>query len=123
MIRDFVLGFIKIHVLHHASQEPIYGLAMMQELQRHGYEMSPGTLYPILHGLEKGGFLVRHDRVVGGKIRKYYEITEDGRAALEEARVKMREMAGEVLEGKGPVSLPEPAEGPETDQERDLHTA
>lgn len=110
MIRDFVLGFIKIHILHHAAHEPIYGLAMMEELRRHGYEISPGTLYPILHALEHEGYVRREDRVVNGKVRKYYDITEGGRAALAEARVKIREMAAEVLEGEGPIRLPEPAD-------------
>ena len=52
MLRDFFLGFIRIHVLHHAGQEPIYGVAMIAELARHGYDLSPGTLYPLLHNLE-----------------------------------------------------------------------
>lgn len=117
MIRDFFLGFVKIHILHHAAHEPIYGLAMMQELQRHGYELSPGTLYPILHGLEKSGYLNREDRVVNGKVRKYYEITDDGRDALIEARGKMVELAGEVLEGRGPSRLPEPSETAQRDEE------
>lgn len=117
MIRDFFLGFVKIHILHHAAQEPIYGLAMMKELQRHGYELSPGTLYPILHGLEKSGYLNREDRVVNGKVRKYYEITDGGRDALVEARGKMAELAGEVLEGRGPKSLSEPAETAQRDEE------
>ncbi len=59
MLRDFFLGFIKIHILHHAAQEPIYGLAMIDELRRHGYDLSPGTLYPILHSLERAGYLSR----------------------------------------------------------------
>ena len=108
MIRDIVLGFVKVHILHHASLDPIYGVAMMHELQRHGYEISPGTLYPILHGLEQDGFLTREDRVVKGKVRKYYDITDDGRGALAEARTKIAELAGEVLEGHGPSSLPDP---------------
>lgn len=117
MICDFFLGFVKIHILHHAAQEPIYSLAMMEELQRHGYELSPGTLYPILHGLEKSGYLNREDRVVNGKVRKYYEITDGGRDALMEARGKMAELAGEVLEGSGPASLPEPSETAQPDED------
>ena len=60
MLRDFFLGFIKIHVLHHAAQEPIYGVAMIAELARHGYDLSPGTLYPLLHSLEEQGYLARN---------------------------------------------------------------
>lgn len=50
-------GLIRLHVLHHAVKEPIYGLAMIEELERHGYKISPGTLYPVLHGLEEKGYL------------------------------------------------------------------
>ena len=109
MLRDFVLGFVKIHVLHHAAQAPIYGLAMMEELRRHGYEVSPGTIYPVLHGLEIDGYLAREERVVGGKVRKYYTITDEGRAALAEARAKIVELTHEVVEGHGPAKLPEPS--------------
>jgi PadR family transcriptional regulator PadR len=56
--RDLYSGLIRLHVLHHASQEPIFGLGMLEELGRHGYRISPGTLYPILHGLEKGALAV-----------------------------------------------------------------
>jgi DNA-binding PadR family transcriptional regulator len=114
MLRDFFLGFIKIHILHHAEQEPVYGLALIQELARHGYTLSPGTLYPILHGLEKDGYLVSEDRVVEGKVRKYYTITAEGSDALVEARHKIRELVDEVLEGQGPTHLsdsPNPSAG------------
>lgn len=108
MLRDFFLGFIKIHILHHAAQEPIYGLALIEELRRHGYDLSPGTLYPILHSLEAAGYLARRDRVVGGKVRKYYTITGDGQAALAEARSKIAELVDEVIEGHGPTHLSDP---------------
>jgi DNA-binding PadR family transcriptional regulator len=98
LTRDFFLGFIKVHVLHHAAEEPVYGLAMIEELRRHGYELSPGTLYPVLHSLEKDGYLTREDRNVEGKVRKYYSITESGHAALAEARARIRELVDEVLE-------------------------
>lgn len=110
MLRNFFLGFIKIHILHHAAQEPVYGLALIDELRRHGYELSPGTLYPVLHTMEDAGYLVREDRVVGGKVRKYYSITEEGHMALVEARQKIRELVDEVLEGHGPSSLADPSD-------------
>lgn len=98
MIRDFFLGFVKIHILYHAQHEPVYGVAIIEELRRHGYELSPGTLYPALHGMEKAGYLRREDRVVDGKIRKYYHLTEQGTAALKEARERIRELVKEVME-------------------------
>ena len=110
MLRDFFLGFVKIHILHHADVEPVYGLALIEELRRHGYELSPGTLYPILHSLEREGYLVREDRVVGGKLRKYYTITQEGRSRLDEARQKIGELVTEVVQGRGPRHLPDPPE-------------
>jgi DNA-binding PadR family transcriptional regulator len=107
MLRDFFLGFIKIHVLHHAAHEPIYGVAMIKELARHGYDLSPGTLYPLLHSLEEQGYLAREDRVVGGRVRKYYVITDEGSAVLREAKQKIAELVHEVLEEEDNVRLPE----------------
>ena len=98
MLRDFFLGFIKVHILHHAAVEAVYGLALIEELRRHGYALSPGTLYPVLHDLAEAGYLEREDRVVGGKVRKYYTITDLGRQALGEARLKIGELVGEVLD-------------------------
>jgi DNA-binding PadR family transcriptional regulator len=98
MLRDFFLGFIRIHILHHAAEEPVYGLAMIEELGRHGYEISPGTLYPILHEMEQAGWLEREDRLVDGRVRKYYRATEAGHAALASAKEKIRELVTEVLE-------------------------
>lgn len=99
MLREFFLGFIKIHILHHAAEEPVYGLELIEELARHGYDLSPGTLYPTLHRLHTQGYLANESRTVGGRRRKYYAITDKGRAALAEARLKIAELVGEVLEG------------------------
>ena len=98
MLRDFFLGFIKIHILHHAAEGPVYGVALIEELRRHGYELSPGTVYPVLHSLENSGYVVREDRLVEGKVRKYYTVTDAGREALSEVRDKIRELTSEVLE-------------------------
>ena len=98
MLKDFFLGFIKIHILYHASKEPVYGVWIQKELGRHGYHLGSGTLYPTLHRLEKDGYLERQSRVVGGKVRNYYTITEKGRDALSEARDKIRELVTEVIE-------------------------
>lgn len=106
MLRDFFLGFVKIHILHHAAYAPVYGAALLEEMARHGYELSPGTLYPILHGLEEEGYLAREERVVEGRVRKYYAITDKGREVLAEIRPKIAELVAEVLEGKGHTSLP-----------------
>ncbi|KXB05088.1 PadR family transcriptional regulator [candidate division MSBL1 archaeon SCGC-AAA382A03] len=100
MVRSFVLGFIRIHILYHATEKPFYGSWMMKELENHGYELSPGTLYPILNDLEESGYLESCERVVEGKKRKYYRATEEGKRKLEELRPKVRELVNEVLEGE-----------------------
>ena len=97
--RDLYSGLIRLHVLHHAVDEPIFGMGMLEELARHGYRISPGTLYPILHGLEKKGYL-RASAVRNGKsLRKVYRATPRGRAALEAAKTKVRELFSELIEG------------------------
>jgi DNA-binding PadR family transcriptional regulator len=98
MFRDFFLGFIRIHILFHALKEPLYGLDFLQELSRHGYQISPGTLYPIFHKLQREGFLEVEQRVVGGKLRKYYRTTQKGELALKEAYLKARELWEEIQE-------------------------
>jgi DNA-binding PadR family transcriptional regulator len=94
--RNFFLGFIRLHILYHATQGAVFGLDLIQELSRHGYYLSPGTLYPILHSLEQNGFLVSEKQVVGGKVRKYYRATPAGEEALAEALGKVRELMDEI---------------------------
>ena len=97
ILKDFFLGFIKIHILHHAAEKPFYGREIKEELENHGYTLSFGTLYPVLHKLCKNGFLTRKDINVDGKIRKYYSITGRGKQMLGDAKVKIRELTDEVL--------------------------
>ncbi|RJQ40152.1 MAG: PadR family transcriptional regulator [Dehalococcoidia bacterium] len=98
VLRNLFLGFIRLHILYHASREPVYGLSLMEELERHGYRMSPGTLYPILHQMESNGFLSSEKSVIGGKIRKYYWITEEGNLALLQSYEKIKELSDELNE-------------------------
>jgi DNA-binding PadR family transcriptional regulator len=91
-------GFIRLHILHHASREPIFGLAIIRELGRHGYVVSPGTLYPVLHGLERKGYLRSTTEREGKRFRRVYKATARGRRALEAAKDKVRELFGELLE-------------------------
>ncbi|MFK3938091.1 PadR family transcriptional regulator [Alkalihalobacillus sp. NPDC078783] len=98
VIRKLFLGFIQIHILHHAKEHPVYGVWMVEELKEHGYEISSGTLYPILHSMESDGLLTREDHKVEGKIRKYYSITKQGEDVLMEARNKAYELFKEIKE-------------------------
>jgi PadR family transcriptional regulator PadR len=94
--RKLFLGFIQIHILHHASEEPIFGSWMLEELEEHGYKVSAGTIYPLLRTMELSGLLEREDRNVGGKIRKYYRATPKGIQVLVEARKKAYELFKEI---------------------------
>ena len=94
--RDLFLGFVKLHILHHAGRGGVYGLWLIEELSRHGYRLSPGSLYPILHALEWDRLLSCEVRVVKGKSRKYYHLTRTGRIALREAKKKARELMQEI---------------------------
>jgi len=98
--RDLYSGLIRLHVLHHAAEEPIFGLGMVEELARHGYRISPGTLYPLLHGLEKKGYLRATETRNGKSRRKVYRATPMGRRALQAAKGKVRELFGELIEGR-----------------------
>jgi DNA-binding PadR family transcriptional regulator len=110
LTRMFFGGFVRLHILYHAVRGPIFGVEMMAELARHGYDVGAGTLYPMLHQLEEVGYLTSSTRVVDGKQRKYYRATAEGAAALESARAQLRELVAEVLHDRSPtpsISLPE----------------
>ncbi|MGP8173265.1 MAG: PadR family transcriptional regulator [Terracidiphilus sp.] len=96
--RELFSGLVRVHVLVHVSHEPIFGLAMMEELAHHGYRIGPGTLYPLLHGLERGGLLKSVLKNVGGRKRRVYKITSAGRKALDKARGKVDELHHELHE-------------------------
>ena len=95
--REILLGFWKVHILHHAAEGPIIGQWMLQELREHGYHVSPGTLYPLLRRMEKTGWLrCQVDQQAGPKARREYFLTAAGRKALAEALVYLQELRGEV---------------------------
>src|ERR1700749_704306 len=97
--RDLYSGMIRLHILNHAKHEAIFGAGMAEELARHGYKISPGTLYPIVHGLEKRGYLKSEEERSGKTARRLYKITASGRHALSTAKVRVRELFGELIEG------------------------
>lgn len=97
--QDLYIGLVRLHVLHHAAEEPVFGLGMMEELGRHGYKLVPGTMYPLLHGMARRGWLRAEDRVVDGHRRRVYTATAAGRKALEQARRYVQELFEEMCEG------------------------
>jgi PadR family transcriptional regulator len=96
--RTLYTGLVRLHILHHAAEEPIFGQAMIDELGRHGYRLSAGTLYPILHGMERQGYLRSRVTLTGGRSRRVYRATRAGRLALSQARTRVKELFGEMFE-------------------------
>ena len=95
---DLYSGLVRLHVLHHASREPIFGFAMIEELNRHGYRLGPGTMYPLLHGMEKKGWLKSGKEKVDGRSRRVYVATRTGRQALATGKERVRELLEELNE-------------------------
>jgi len=98
--RDLYSGLIRLHILHHAVEGPVFGLWMAEELARHGYRISLGTLYPLLHGLERKGYLRSVEMRDGQSGRKVYRATPLGKKALKAMKIKVSELFGELHENK-----------------------
>jgi DNA-binding PadR family transcriptional regulator len=96
--QDLLVGLIRLHVLHHAAEEEIYGQWIMEELARHGYRLSPGTLYPMLHAMETKGYLRSREKRLGRSARRLYRATPKGVKALAVAKDKLRDLVGELIE-------------------------
>ncbi len=96
--RALYSGLIPLHVLYHASKEPIFGLEMIEELRRHGYRLSPGRMYPLLHGMERKGLLKSAETTAGRNRRRVYRATPAGRAALSVAKERVQELFSELFE-------------------------
>ncbi len=91
-------GLIRLHALHHACREPVFGLGIIEELAHHGYKVGPGTMYPILHGLERAGYLASTLEKVGPRNRRIYRATPAGRKALRLAKGRVSELFRELFE-------------------------
>lgn len=96
--QNLLKGLIRLHILHHASEEEFYGQWMIQELAHHGYRLSPGTLYPMLHALERQGYLKSRKERAGRTFRRLYRATALGREANKVAKVQVRELTGKPIE-------------------------
>jgi PadR family transcriptional regulator, regulatory protein PadR len=100
VVRHLFLGFIRLHILYHASKESICGVELMEELRHHGYDLGPGTLYPVLHRMQKSGLIRSTHEVVNSKRRKNFRATSAGKKLLGQARTKLIELVSEVIEDK-----------------------
>jgi DNA-binding PadR family transcriptional regulator len=96
--QELLVGLVRLHILHHAAEGEIYGQWIMNELAHHGYALSAGTLYPMLHSLEKKGYLSSREKKFGRSRRRLYRATPMGKKALGEAKVKLKELVGELFE-------------------------
>jgi DNA-binding PadR family transcriptional regulator len=99
--REILLSFWKVHILHHAGEEPLHGQWMLHELRHHGYDISPGTLYPLLQRMERLGWLQSKADPRGGKrARKDYRLTPEGERVLKLVRAQIRELYQEVVQNQ-----------------------
>lgn len=98
--RELLIGLVRLHILHHAAAGEIYGQWIIDELGRHGYRLSAGTLYPLLHGLEMKGYLTSRQERAGRSMRRLYRATPLGEEGLTVAKDKVRELFGEMIEGR-----------------------
>ena len=96
-MRELMRAAVRLHILHHAAKEDIHGAWMSEELAKHGYSISPGTLYPTLHRMEQDGLLVSRQEVVGGRLRRVYRSTQAGLDVLADGRKSVAELAAEIL--------------------------
>ncbi|MEX2134045.1 MAG: PadR family transcriptional regulator [Acidimicrobiia bacterium] len=97
MLEEFRRGAVRLHILHHACDGEIYGAWMRAELAEHGHQVSPGTLYPMLHAMQEDGLLVSREELAEGRVRRLYRATEGGRDELHACRQALAELAGELL--------------------------
>jgi PadR family transcriptional regulator, regulatory protein PadR len=100
--QELLKGLIRLHILHHAAEEEFYGQWMIHELARHGYTLSPGTLYPMLHAMERRGYLKSKKEQNGRTFRRLYRATALGREANRLAKIQVRELIGELQRSKAP---------------------
>ena len=133
LTREILLGFWKVHILHHCAEHPVIGQWVLSELRRHGYDISPGTLYPLLKRLERNGWLRSETAVGKGKQRRrYYHLTVRGATVLDVLRESVIELHEEVVEeaaaeaprrrlrlgGDAAPSAPAPGEPPRQNRRR-----
>ena len=93
----FWQGMVKLIVLHQANLGPVYGGRLSKYFHSLGYAISPGSLYPLLHSMEKANLMRCHIRIFKGRARKYYELTPQGQDCLEASRKEAEEIVREVI--------------------------
>ena len=107
LYQSFWQGLVKLFVLHQAGQGPIYGVKLKKALKDRGYDISPGSLYPLLHTMEKANLLDSRLKVFKGRVRKYYGLTPQGESCLQELRQDFSGLAREIILGNGDGVAPD----------------
>jgi DNA-binding PadR family transcriptional regulator len=97
-------GMVRLFILHQAGEAPIYGVKLKKSLRDRGYDISPGSLYPLLHTMEKANLLHCRLKVFKGRVRKYYHLTPKGESSLQELRQAFSGLAQEIIFGNPTVN-------------------
>lgn len=104
--KGLIAGSSTLLVLSLLEGGDMYGYQMIEELARRSndtFQMQEGTLYPILHALEKGKYLSSYQQQAPtGRMRKYYKLTRKGRELLKDKKdewEKFRQGVTDVLTG------------------------
>lgn len=97
--KSLISGSMTMFILKLLSEKDMYGYEMIDTLRRKSqnvFELKAGTLYPLLHSLEEKGALTVYEQEAGGKTRKYYSLTKQGRGFLEKKMKEWREYSEAV---------------------------
>lgn len=97
--KSLISGNMTMLILKLLSEKDMYGYEMIDTLRRKSqnvFELKAGTLYPLLHSLEEKGALTVYEQEAGGKTRKYYSLTKQGRGFLEKKMKEWREYSEAV---------------------------
>ncbi len=97
--KSLISGSMTMLILKLLSEKDMYGYEMIDTLRRKSqnvFELKAGTLYPLLHSLEEKGALTVYEQEAGGKTRKYYSLTKQGRGFLEKKMKEWREYSEAV---------------------------
>ena len=98
-------SLVSMLLLKLLSEKDMYGYEMIETLRERSqnvFELKAGTLYPLLHSMEAKELLSVYEKEVGGKVRKYYSITKQGRKVLDEWKTYAHAVLS-VLEAGGIV--------------------
>ena len=104
--KSLVSGSTMMLILKLLEEKDMYGYEMIETLREKSenvFELKSGTLYPLLHGLEEKEFVKSYEQEAGGKTRKYYSITREGKKQLRAKEKEWKEYAGAVRNVLGGV--------------------